>query len=169
MSDRPEPALVGTELEALTGFLDFLRATVFTKTDGLSDEQLRATLPTSSMTLAGMLRHLAFVEDYWMGWVWSGEENEPWAGVDWAADGDWDWNSAVSADGDSLREELRRAQDASRAKTPAGLDLDELAAKELRSGPVNRRYILVHLIEEYARHCGHADVLAEAIDGRTGE
>lgn len=97
---RPEPPLVANERDTLLGFLDYQRATLEWKTSGLDSEGLGATLlpilhPTT-MTLGGILKHLAWVEDYWFGVRMLG--NAPfdyWADVDWDADEDWEWNSAA--------------------------------------------------------------------------
>ncbi|WP_415856553.1 DinB family protein [Sinomonas sp. G460-2] len=173
---RPEPPYAGEEVATLLGFLDYHRATLEWKCRGLGDEQLRVTLPPSSMTLGGMLKHLAFVEDAWCSEVLAGQQmSEPWAGVDWEADPDWDWHSATNDDGASLR-----ALWAGRVERSKEI-VDELLAEGAQAAlatthangegreAVSLRWVLVHLIEEYARHNGHADLLRESIDGQIGE
>ncbi|HSV39647.1 MAG TPA: DinB family protein [Nocardioidaceae bacterium] len=166
---RPLPPYAGTEKDTAVGFLDFLRATVTWKTDGLDAEQLAQQHPPSSMTLGGLLKHLAFVEDWWFSHRFLGERREPWASVDWRAQPDWDWDTAADHDPDELRALWRDAVDRSRA-TVAEADLDTQATSPLRDGSyVSLRWIVLHMIEEYARHAGHADLIRESIDGLTGE
>ncbi|GFZ93583.1 DinB family protein [Nesterenkonia alkaliphila] len=174
MPPRQDPPLTGTEPELLTGFLDFHRQTLRGKCSGLTREQLNTALPPSSMTLAGLLKHLALVEDNWLSYVLhAAPEHEYWAEVDWEADPDWDWNSAV----ENTPEELfalwesavsRSGQLFEQALAAGGLD--QPAARPTPSGKeVSLRWILIHLIEEYARHNGHADLIRESLDGSTGE
>ena len=173
---RPEPPFDGDETATLTGFLDFQRATLEWRCRELTDEQLRTALPPTSMTLGGLLKHLAFVEDMWFAEVVAGEaRTEPWAKVDWKADPDWDWHSAADDTGDELRTLWAERVERSRAVVRAQLGDD--AAEGLRTthpvregrAPVSLRWVLVHMIEEYARHNGHADLIRESIDGQTGE
>jgi hypothetical protein len=129
------------------------------------------------MSLAGMLAHLAYVEDWWFGAVLLGRDQvEPWHSADWAADPDLDWHL-----GDTLsREELDAMLDDAVARSreitaqalssPAGLATP--AVRATRWHPDERhslRWVLVHMVEEYARHNGHADLLREAVDGSVGE
>ncbi len=122
------------------------------------------------MTLGGMVKHLAYVENWWSHGVFLGQDpGEPWASVDWEADGDWDWHSASEDAPDQLWE-LHDAEVAAADRIYAAADLDDLAARgNHRTGEhANLRWILVHLIEEYARHNGHADLIRESIDGQVG-
>ncbi len=171
---RPEPPHEGDEAATLLGFLDHQRATFAWRCRGLTDEQLRVALPPASMTLGGMLKHLTYVEDSWCTEVIGGRPiPEPWAGVDWSADQDWDWHSAAADDGDTLRAlwaervERSRAVVSTRLAEPGALGVAHAAWGG--RGRVSLRWVLVHLIEEYARHNGHADLLRESIDGETGE
>jgi uncharacterized damage-inducible protein DinB len=101
---RPEPPYEGGEVATLLGFLDYQRATLEWKCRGLSDEQLRVALRPSPMTLGGLLKHLACVEDSWFTEVVAGEPApEPWASVDFQADPEWTWHSAASDSGEYLR------------------------------------------------------------------
>jgi uncharacterized damage-inducible protein DinB len=156
---RPEPSMDGDELATLTGFLEFQRATLAWKTRGLTAEQLTQVTAKSSMTLGGMLKHLAYVEQQWFHVVLHDREPlEPWASVDWKADNDWDWHSAAQDTPEQLNalEQGDLGQPAKRAPW--------------RDGRVpNLRWILTHMIEEYSRHNGHADLIREAIDGEVGE
>lgn len=171
---RPEPPLNGSEWETLTGFLEFLRATFAWKCDGLSDEQLSRVLPPSSMTLAGMMKHLAYVEDHWFGRMLRDEApREPWASVDWEAHPDWEWESALSEEPAAVRAQweaaVARSRDAAADAFAAG-GLETASAKAWPDGTrPSLRWILTHMIEEYGRHCGHADLIRESIDGVTGE
>jgi len=187
---RPEPDLAVGELETLVGFLEFHRATLEWKTRGLTDHELRQRIASSTMTLGGLLMHLAYVEEHWfVGVIHDRERMTPWAEVDWKATPDWEWDAAHTMSGDAMRAQWNASVDRSRAALNEALDAaaapqatdaaqpaantDPLVtlAKRLRpSGePVSLRWILVHMIEEYARHNGHADLLGEAIDGQTGE
>jgi uncharacterized damage-inducible protein DinB len=171
---RPEPPLAGDEVDTVVGFLEYQRATLAWKCDGLDAAGLAATVGVSSMTLGGMLKHLAYVEDSWCGvWLHARAPQPPWDTVDWTADVDWDWHSA---DDDTPEELLALWQDSvgrSRALVAEVLADGGLGRLARRTWPDGRapslRWILVHLIEEYARHNGHADLLRESIDGRTGE
>lgn len=171
---RPEPPVAADEAATLLGFLDFLRATLEWKCSGLDATGLRATVPPSSMTLGGMLKHLAYVEDHWLSHTLHGAApTPPWDTVDWSADRDWDWHSAAEDRPEELRALWRDAVGRSRtavARALADGGLDQRARRPWADGTApSLRWILVHLVEEYARHCGHADLLRESIDGLTGE
>jgi uncharacterized damage-inducible protein DinB len=173
---RTEPPLTGSENEILVGFLDHHRDTLRMKTDGLDAAQLDQRLEPSTMTLGGLLKHLAYVEDWWVNQVFAGNPApEPWASVDWKADGDWEWHSAAQDTPEQLRslyEEMVTASDRILRTALADPDaLDQRSRRTFRSDPSREyslRYVLVHLIEEYARHNGHADLLRESIDGQVG-
>lgn len=167
---RPEPPYSGSERAQAIGFLEFLRATVTLKTSGLTDEQLTRTHPPSTMTPAGMLKHLAFVEDWWSTHKFLGHPQlEPWTEVDWRVDRDWDWRTAL----DDPPEELRALWEASVARSRAiidAADFEDLSVATFRNGErFSMRWMVLHLIEEYARHCGHLDLIRESIDGATGQ
>jgi uncharacterized damage-inducible protein DinB len=171
MTDRTDPACAADEATQLYGFLDYHRATLLMKTDGLSAEQLTVTHPPSTMTLGGMLKHLALVEDNWFSVFLHGNEyDEVWADVNWAADPDYDWQSAAGDDPAYLRSLLTGTIDRVRGLV-AGVPLDQMSVRRLRSSDqaVNLRWIVLHMIEEYARHNGHADLIRESIDGSVGE
>jgi uncharacterized damage-inducible protein DinB len=171
---RPEPPLAANELDTLLGFLDFLRATLAWKCEGLDSAGLTTTVGVSSMTLGGMLKHLAYVESEWFSrWLLGRDRQPPWDTVDWKADRDWDWHSAAA---DSPEELLALWQDAvtrSRSLVAEALAHGGLAQLSRRTWPDGRapsmRWILCHMIEEYARHNGHADLIRESADGATGE
>lgn len=170
---RPEPPLAADEAGTLLGFLDYQRATLEWKTRGVDDVGLRLALRDhlSGMTLGGLLGHLAFVEDYWCSEVVAGRTDiEPWASVDWQADEDWDWHVAEQQSGGQLRALWAAAVERSRAAVAdRRADLGATSAAWGGSAQVSLRWVLTHLIEEYARHNGHADLLRELVDGQTGE
>jgi uncharacterized damage-inducible protein DinB len=162
--DRPRPPYVGDERAVLDGWLDFHRATLLLKCEGLSAEQLRTrAVPPSSLTLLGLVRHLTEVERSWFlrflgtfdGHLYSSEDN-PDADFDDVADAD------AAVDLARYRSEVDAIREAVRAH-----DLDEV--RQNRGRELNLRWIVTHLIEEYARHNGHADLIREALDGSTGD
>jgi uncharacterized damage-inducible protein DinB len=168
---RLDPDSGAGEAELLAQYLDYQRATVLAKTEGLDSAQLRYQHAPSSLTLAGLLYHLALVEENWMEFRFLGlPEPEPWAGVDWDADPDWEFHTAVTLDADELRQRYRDACDRSRKAMAAAASLDQQSVRTLGNGKhFSLRWVLLHLIEETARHAGHADLLREAIDGSVGE
>ena len=153
------------------GFLTYQRETLLLKTEGLPREQLARRLPPSSLTLAGLLHHLEFVEERWAVQRFAGRPvPEPWAGVDWDATPDWEMDVAPDLDPAELRERYRLACRRTDEVVAAAGDLDALSAEPLRDGGhFSLRWMLLHLLEETARHNGHADLLRESIDGVTGE
>ncbi|MFC4001991.1 DinB family protein [Prauserella oleivorans] len=162
---RPEPSCTGGEREQLTGFLDFLRATVRWKCGGLSDEQARRVLvPSELTTIAGLLAHLTYVEHFWFCVVLDGRP-DPWAEA-LAADRDAEFRAAQRTPVATLLAGYERQCAASR-EIAAGLELAEERTGGERT--VNLRYVLVHMIEETGRHAGHLDLLRELTDGLTGE
>ncbi len=171
---RPEPPLDGDEVATLLGFLEFHRATLAWKTGGLDARGLAAPLHPTTMTLAGLLKHLAYVEERWFGHRLLGRAMPPpFDGVDHRADPDWEWRTAPGDDPEQLRAWWSAAVDRSRAAVDEALadgGLERVLAVPLGDGTTpSLRWVLVHMIEEYARHNGHADLLRENVDGRTGE
>ena len=170
---RVDPPLQADERTTLEAFLDFQRATVLLKADGLAKEQLgRPAVPTSALTLAGIVKHLAYVEDSWVQKTFLGRDlPEPWAGAPFDEDPDWELASAPGDEPADLVAVYRAAAARSRAVVAAATSLDQLSVEsDQREGvPFSLRWILQHLIEETARHAGHADLLREALDGTTGE
>jgi uncharacterized damage-inducible protein DinB len=168
---RPEGPTTGAELEILLAFLDYQRGTTAWKCSGLTDEQLRVTLPPTSMSLGGMLMHLARVEDHWFSDVVAeAGEQRPWAEMAWSAE----WTAAASRTGEDLRADWAASVDRSRAVLAAALASRDDALEVAHpawggQGQASLRWVLVHMVEEYARHNGHADLLRESIDGETGE
>ena len=171
---RPEPPLAAGEADTLLGFLDYQRATLEWKTRGLDAPGLAARVGVSSMTLGGMLKHMALVEQMWFARsLHKLDYGAPWDAVDWKATPDWEWESAADDAPDDLRALWRGAVERSRELTAQAMTtggLDQLAKRTWPDGRApNLRWILCHMIEEYARHNGHADLIRESVDGETGE
>ncbi|MEU7856894.1 DinB family protein [Nonomuraea sp. NPDC049141] len=171
---RPEPPLAGDETATLLGFLEYQRATLAWKCAGLDAAGLNATVAASTMTLGGMLKHLAYVESDWISrWLHGRDPESPWNTVDWKADPDWDWHSATEDTPEQLHALWQDTVARSRvlvAEAMADGGLERLAQRSWPDGHTpSLRWILFHLIEEYARHNGHADLIRESVDGQTGE
>ena len=175
-SSRVDPPLLGDEATIVRAFLDFQRDTFRWKCSGLTQEQLAQPLAPSDMTLGGMMKHLAVVESGWFEETFrGGQPMPPFDTVDWDADRDWEWHTARDDSPEELRalfdEAVRRADaivDAALA-TDEGLDSPSVRESRREGSAFSLRWILVHMIEEYARHNGHADLIREAIDGEKGE
>lgn len=167
--ERLDPDPAAGERTTLTQFLDYQRATLLVKTDGLTADRMRQRIPTSALTLAGLLKHLALVEDDWIQVRFLGRpEQEPWASAPWEEDRDWEFHTAQGDDPDELRSLYRAACERSR-QAVAAVELDKLSVGVGRDGcQWSLRWILAHLIEETARHNGHADLLRESVDGAVG-
>jgi uncharacterized damage-inducible protein DinB len=171
---RPEPPAEAGETATLVGFLEYQRATLAWKCAGLDAPGLGATVAASSMTLGGMLKHLALVEDWWFSERLHGRAPQPpWDTVDWDADPDWEWHSAAEDTPEQLYALWQDAVARSRSMVTEALadgGLGQLARRTSPDGHApSLRWILCHMIEEYARHNGHADLLRESVDGLTGE
>ena len=168
---RTDPDPRAGERDALAQYLDYQRETMLLKTDGLTGAQLSTPLPPSTLTLGGLLYHLALVEEIWSEVRFAGlPEREPWAGIDWDADPDWEFRTAAELTPDQVHERYRHACARSRAVLANATGLDQQSVQTLRDGShFTLRWMLLHLIEETARHAGHADLLREAIDGTVGE
>jgi len=155
----------------LSQYLDYQRETMLSKTDGLTREQLAQGHSPSELTLAGLLYHLCLVEEDWMEVLFAGlPDRELWAGVDWDADPNWEFRTAAQLEPEQLRSRYREACERSQQVMSNATGLDQLSVKALRDGRhFSLRWVLLHLVEETARHTGHADFLREAIDGTVGE
>ncbi|RJK94731.1 DUF664 domain-containing protein [Vallicoccus soli] len=173
-SDTPwEPPLAGTEAEHLLGALDRLRTTFRWKADGLDASGLATRVGASTLTLGGLLKHLALVEDFTLTTKLRGEApGEPWRSADWDADPRWDFSSAAHDTPDALYALWDTAVERSRARLDAALadgGLDQPAHVGGPDGRASLRRLVCDLVEEYGRHTGHADLLREAVDGLVGE
>ena len=164
--ERTDPPFVADERPMLDAWLDFHRATLALKCDGLSAEQLRQrAVPPSSLSLLGLVRHMAEVERSWFQRTFAGEEAPPLFYSKDDPDGDFD--NVDEADPDEAFAAWHAACDRARALAAAAPSLDTLAHNARDS--ISLRWIMVHMIEEYARHNGHADFLRERIDGTVGD
>jgi len=168
-AQRSEPPYVADEKTMLAGWLDYHRATLLRKCEGLTPEQLvTPSVPPSTLTLLGLVRHLAEVERGWFRLEWAGEDLPYLYCSEDNRDGDLD---DVSAGGvDEAFATWRQEADAARAIVAAH-PLDEAHPRSRREvgTPLSLRWVVTHLIEEYARHNGHADLLREQLDGSVGE
>jgi uncharacterized damage-inducible protein DinB len=168
---RIDPPETGPELDQLTRYLDAQREAILRKCEGLTREQLAQPLPPSTLTLGGLLNHLALVEDSWFRVRFDGQpDDDPWAGIDWDADPDYEFRTAADVEPDELRRRYEDACARSREIVAAADSLDQLSVQPRGNGShFDLRWVMLHLIEETARHAGHADLLRESIDGVTGE
>jgi len=164
--DRPRIPRVAGEREALTAYLDYYRATVELKCRGITPQQARSrSMPPSTMSLHGMVRHLASVERWWF------QQNFERRDVPFLffseTDPDLDFNLPAGAD---LAADLEtwRAECAVSRDIVAAHELDDTARPLDWYETVDLRWLLLRMITEYAQHCGHVDLLREGVDGRTG-
>jgi uncharacterized damage-inducible protein DinB len=168
-TERARPGLQAGEREMLTGWLDHHRAVLFWKCEGLTDEQLRLrSVPPSSLSLLGLIRHMADVERGWFRRVLLGEDLPSLYKT--ADDPDGDFSGVDDADVAEAFRAFDAQCDASRQAVAAAPDLDTLSKErsQYTGQEFSLRWILTHMIEEYARHNGHADLLRERIDSATG-
>jgi Protein of unknown function (DUF664) len=169
-----EPPLAGSEVEQLVGALERLRATFRWKAGGLDAAGLQASIGPSTLTLGGLLKHLASVEDFTFTTKMRGEEmGPPWEATGWDGSDDWEFTSAAEDTPRQLYALWDSAIERSRARLDAALrdgGLDQpvhMAASDGRHASLRR--LVCDLVEEYGRHTGHADLLRETVDGLTGE
>ncbi|MEO6512021.1 MAG: DinB family protein [Nocardioides sp.] len=164
MVERTRPVDDADEPTTLSSMLDFLRATVVMKVEDLSDEQAYATpVPPSTLTLAGVVKHLSATERFWFSIDFAGLDL-PWPYPDGDPSGNFPLEEGDTLD--ALVEDYQRECARSRASV-AGAGLDDMATGVDMT--FNLRYAFTHMIEETARHCGHLDLLREVTDGRTGQ
>ena len=175
------PPVTAEERVTLEQFLDYFRSVLLRKADGIDESQARRLVGVSTIDLLGLIRHMALVEQWWFSQAFAGSTEpdlwvDPDTGDPHSSDPDSDWHHgpddtlavAIAA----LHSEITKA----RAVVAATTSLDDVTAIDVgppddpeRYGRRSLRWILVHMIEEYARHCGHADFLREAIDGSVGD
>ncbi|MFC0597360.1 DinB family protein [Streptomyces palmae] len=164
-TERVDPPLCTDERTMLESWLDYHRSTLADKCRGLDDKQLReASVPPSSLSLLGLVRHMADVERHWFRRVLAGEQAPPLFYSDEDPDGEFHLTEADTGQQgfDAWQAEITAAREAA-----AGRSLDDTGLS--REKKISLRWIYVHMIEEYARHNGHADLIRERIDGATGE
>jgi len=170
-----EPPLAGTEAEQLVGALNRMRTTFRWKADDLDAAGLQTRVGASSLTLGGLLKHLALNEDYMFTTKLTGKPlGAPWDGLGWdGSDDDWEFTTAADDTPEQLYAFFDDAVERSRGRLSAVLEeggLDELVHASGSDGAhASLRRLVCDLIEEYGRHTGHADLLREAVDGRVGE
>ncbi len=164
-----EPDRDGSELELLEQYLDVQREALLAKTEGLDREQMARSHPPSTLTLGGLLYHLSLAEEDWMQIHFSGQpDRHPFVDADWEGDPDWQFRAPVELDPEQLRQRYREACSRSRVLVRGATGLGQSSRKPVRGEHFTLRWVLLHLIEETARHAGHADLLREAIDGSVG-
>jgi len=172
---RVDPPLHGDEVAVLRAFLTYQRDTLRWKCSGLTQEQLAQSLPPTDMSLGGLMKHLALVESHWFDHIFGDVGYlPPFDSVDWDADRDWEFHSAREDSPEELRalfdEAVRRADAVvDDALAGGGLDTESVRRSPRTSETFTLRWILVHMVEEYSRHNGHADLIRQSIDGQTGE
>ena len=165
--DRSESPNVAPERTAAEALLDYFRETLLWKCAGLSAEQLKQrSVPPSSMSLLGLVRHMAEVERVWFRARVAGEDLGPIFCSDTGPDGDFDDVDGADAEADFAT--YQREVDAARAVL-AARDFDDTFALTRPEATIDVRALVLHMIEEYARHCGHADLIRECVDGATGD
>ncbi len=173
--ERFGPPSAGDEVATLLGSLERQRATFAWKAGRLDGTGLAARVGASSITLGGLVKHLAFVEALKFGLMLHGRSpGEPWVSVDWDADGDWPWHSAAQDTPAELYALWSDAVVRSRAAVDealadGGLDRRVAVMLDEADEPLSLRRLLVDVVEEYARHTGHADHNREVVDGVVGE
>jgi Protein of unknown function (DUF664) len=168
----PEPPADGSEAATLVGSLERQRATLAWKCADLDAAGLRASLPPSPVTLGGLLKHLAYMEDINFSRDLAARDlPAPWNTVDWSSEDGWEWRTAVEDTPAELYTLWGDAVARSRSAVTEALANGGLAG--LSRTPSGRtqslRRLLVDMIEEYARHTGQADLIRESVDGRVGE
>lgn len=168
-----EPPLAGGEIETMLGSLERQRGYLAWKCGGLDAAGMRARLEPSTVTLGGLLKHLAFMEDTNFSWPGRARTVAPWSAGDWNTDPDWEWNSAADDSPAELTALWRAGVARSRrvvadALAEGGLDhRSRFILPDGRSPSLRRQ--LIDMIEEYARHVGQADLIRESVDGLVGE
>ncbi len=165
--DRTIPALYDAdERTLLEGMLDWYREGVLAKVRGLNDQLAHQTLPGSATSVAGLIKHLALVEDAWSADFTGAAHPFPWGDIDWESDPDWEFRTARDQPLAASVQLYTVAINRTRAVS-GGSSLSDLSPPG-RKAPFSLRFALVHLIEETARHLGHLDILCEQFDGRRG-
>ena len=163
---RPHIPFHGPERVQLDAWLDFYRATVLEKCDGLNAAQLKQRpVTSSSLSLLGIVRHMTFVKQIWFENRFAGRDTADFYKTE--GDRDADFNDLDDTAVENVFILFGQAIEVSR-EVATGHELDERVTTVSRGRDVDLRWILIHMIEEYARHCGHADLIRELIDGATG-
>lgn len=154
----------------LTSYLDYYRAVLIDKASGLGAGELNTRLGPSTLTLGNLVHHMALVEHWWFNEAFAGNDPlEPWASAPWDDDRDWEFTVASELTPEVIVERYESAIADSRRIEAAAASLDDPSSKTRDGEHWTLRWILVHMIEETARHAGHADLIRESIDGETGD
>ena len=162
---RVRPTYVLDERELLNGWLEFHRATLLAKCDGLDDAQRKARpIPTSDLSLHGLVRHMAETERNWFGRILLREQATPWIWDDPAGRD----SALLAIDSASWEADLAVWKNECRASSAAASRYDLGYTGEWREKPISLTSIYLHMIQEYARHNGHADLIRELLDGSVG-
>jgi uncharacterized damage-inducible protein DinB len=164
MEVRYGAPVAGSEKEVLAGFLDHYRRMILDVCSGLTEEQLRAPMVASGTSLLGMVKHLAFVERGWFQETVAGEKSDLFYDE---SDPEMDFRIEDDETSEDIFEMYRNACERSRRALDEA-ELDDMVRGTRRSRDYNVRWVAMHMLEEIARHVGHADILREQIDGRTG-
>jgi Protein of unknown function (DUF664) len=165
-TERIDPPLIAGEREMLRAYLDFHRATLAMKCDGLTDEELRRrSMPPSTLSLLGLVRHMAEVERTWFRKVINREDIP----LVWSDEGDYQvaYDASTSTRAEAFGAWQAEVEHSRRIEREAE-SLDVVAHQPRWGEDVSLRLVMLHLIHEYARHNGHADFLREGIDGTVG-
>jgi uncharacterized damage-inducible protein DinB len=160
MTDRRTPFIVGDESTTLLAFLTYLRQSIVRKAEGLSEDDARRPVVPSGTSLAGLVKHLTISERYWLGHIWAGDPGRRWPGESWTV--------GPHETVDQLLDDYRAAWKDSDRLIEAAPAFDAPCAEEYRGHRMSLRWVITHLLEETARHAGHADITRELIDGAVG-
>ena len=171
---QSEPPLAGTEIEALVGSLNRMRTYLLWKCGGLDAAGIRATLPPSTVTLGGLLKHLSAVEATTFAWKLHGRRPfPPFDDADWEGDPDFHWRVEDDDTPESIEALYRRSVAQGQALVDEALAADGPGGKahvaDGAGNHANVRRLVLDMIEEYGRHVGHADLVRESVDGLVGE
>ena len=172
--ERPEPPPAGNEVETLLGALERQRFYIAWKCGGLDAVGMQAKVGVSAITLGGLVKHMALVEEHSFAGKFLGQDlGHPWNGVDWDSDPDWEWRTAADDPPEDLFALWEKAVEQSRGIVRDALadgGLDQLSRRSWPDGRApSLRRVMIDMIEEYARHVGHADLIRESVDGLVGE
>ena len=163
--DRVDAPHLGDERAMLAGYLDFGRATILRKMEGLDEPDLRRSFGPGGLTLLGLVKHLTMAEQWWFA-IHYAQTGEPLMFQD-PSDPDLDLHVQPNETTGQIVDAFLRQCERSREILAGAPSLDAVVPNK-RRGEVDLRWIVLHLIEEYARHAGHADIIREMIDGATG-
>jgi hypothetical protein len=167
---RTKTPIAAGEMDSLLAFLDFHRATLLWKVDGLAKEQLSRPLTPSGTNLLGLVKHLGYVERYWFAIFFAGLDLElPYSDQD--PDADWRVGEGETAEQvvAFYQAEVARSREVVAGATPDDRGRSSIVRRDGPASNFSLRWIILHMIEETARHNGHADILRELTDGATGE